>query len=194
MAIGRYVLAAALAATFTAASASPTMNGGGSATVRVIGSSDARMCYEAAELPGAPRPPDLVRCDDAIRMGGLTHEELAATHVNRGILKIRRGQIEAAIADFDAALAIDPNQPEAYLNKGFALMRREQPGEALSLFTVAIERSTLRPEVAHYGRATAHEALGDARAAYYDYRRASELAPNWQEPLIDLARFRVTRR
>ncbi len=190
MAIGRYVVAAALAATCSAASASA----GGSATVRVIGSSDARMCYEAAELPGAPRPSDMRRCDDAIQVGGLTREELAATHVNRGILKIRRGQIEAAIADFDAALTIDPNQPEAYLNKGFALMRREQPGEALGLFTVAIERSTIRPEVAHYGRATAHEALGDARAAYYDYRRASELAPQWREPLIDLARFRVTRR
>ncbi len=184
MAIGKYVVAAALAATFTAAPAS----------VRVIGSSDARMCYEAAEMSFAPRPGDLQRCDDAIQVGGLTYQELAATHVNRGILRIRRGQLDAAVADFDTALSIDPNQPEAYLNKGFALMRREEPGEALRLFTVAIERSTLRPEVAHYGRATAYEALGDARAAYYDYRRASELAPTWREPLIDLARFRVTSR
>ncbi len=194
MAMLRYAAAAAFAATCVAAFASPTMNAGGSASVRVIGSSDARLCFEAAELPGGLRPGDLLRCDDAIRIGGLTSEELAATHVNRGILRIRRGQIDAAIADFDAALAIDPDQPEAYLNKGFALMRRDRPGEALGLFTVAIERATNRPEVAHYGRATAHEALGDARAAYYDYRRASELAPEWREPLIDLARFRVIRR
>lgn len=184
MPIGKYAVAAAFAVCCAAAPAS----------VRVVGTSDARLCYEIADRMFTPRPDEIRYCDDALQVGGLTSEETAATHVNRGILRIRRGQIDAAIADFDAALRIDPNQAEAYLNKGFALMRREQPSEALRLFTVAIERHTRRPEVAYYGRATAHEALGDARGAYYDYRRASELAPTWREPLIDLARFRVSSR
>ena len=81
------------------------------------------------------------------------------------------------IADFDRAIALDPNQPEAYLNKGAALIRRKNAAEAVQLFTVALEHNTTRPAVAHYGRAVANEALGNVAAAYRDYRRASELAP-----------------
>ena len=47
-----------------------------------------------------------------------------------------------AIADFDRAIALDPNQPEAYLNKGAALIRLNNPTEALRLFTVALEHNT----------------------------------------------------
>jgi Flp pilus assembly protein TadD len=64
----------------------------------------------------------------------------------------------------------------------------------VNLFTVALERNTTRPAVAHYGRAVAQEELGNVAAAYRDYRRASELAPNWREPRIELTRFRVTGR
>jgi len=95
------------------------------------------------------------------------------------------------MADFDHAIRIDPNEPEAYLNKGAIYIRMENPGAALPLFTAAIERNTSRPELAHYGRAIANETLGNVQAAYSDYRRASELRPGWQEPLVELRRFRV---
>ncbi len=183
MAIRNYVFAAALA----------TCAGAASAGVQTVGSSDARMCFEAADSSFGAEARHVRRCDDALRAGGLSAYETAATYVNRGILQVRRGMIDAAIADFDMASAIDPDQPEAYLNKGAALIQREQPGEAARLFTVALERSTARPAIAHYGRAMANEALGNVRAAYDDYRRASELAPRWREPRLDLARFRVTR-
>lgn len=161
------------------------------AAVQVIGSNDARLCFEAAESERNPTPEQLRWCDDALRVATLTTYEIVATHVNRGILHLRRGSIDTAISDFDMAMALDPDQPEAYLNKGAALIRREQPDQAVGLFTVALERNTSRPEVAHYGRAVANEALGNVRAAYNDYRRASELAPRWREPRLDLARFRV---
>lgn len=183
MAVFRYAFAAALAA-------SPALALAG---VQTLGSSDARGCYLAAEYRSNASARDLIRCDDALRAGGLDVRDSAATYVNRGILRLRLGRIEEAIADFDSASAVDPGQPEAYLNKGAALIAREQPGEAARLFTVALERNTARPELAHYGRAVAYESLGDVRAAYADYRRASELAPRWNEPRSDLARFRVTR-
>ena len=37
------------------------------------------------------------------------------------------------------------------------------------------------------------ESLGDARAAYYDYRKAQELAPDWLLPARQLKRFTVSR-
>jgi len=176
----------AILAALLAASAAPA-----SAAVFVVGNSDARMCYESADSPMPPSVRDIRRCDEALLHETLTGYEVVATHVNRGILRLRRGFVEEAVTDFDRAIALDPEQPEAYLNKGAALIRRQNPQEALQLFTVALDRGTSRPAIAHYGRAVANEALGNVRAAYLDYRRASELDPAWAEPRTELSRFRV---
>jgi len=165
-----------------------------SAAVIVIGNSDARLCFEAADNRLLPSQRDIRRCDDALLRETLSGYEVVATHVNRGILRLRREQTDEAVADFDRAIALDPNQAEAYLNKGAAFIRRANPAEAVQLFTVALERNTTRPAVAHYGRAVAQEALGNVAAAYRDFRRASEIAPEWREPRIELTRFRVAAR
>ena len=181
MATGRYLFAALLAAVSV-----PALG-----AVTVVGSSSARMCFEAADSPMMPSIRDMRYCDDAFAQGALSQHDTVATYVNRGILKLRRNQIEAAIADFDQAIEIDPRQPEAYLNKGAALIRLNNPTEALSLFTAALEYHTRRPEIAHFGRAIANETLGNVRAAYDDYRMASQLDPDWADPQTELRRFRV---
>jgi tetratricopeptide (TPR) repeat protein len=178
------ILAASLAAVAAPASAG----------VVVIGTTDARLCYEAADSGGLPRVDDVRRCDNALTHDPLSRYETVATHVNRGILRMRRNQVDEAVADFDRAIALDPDQPEAYLNKGAALIRRDNHGEALRLFTVALEHNTARPAIAHYGRAIANEQLGNVRAAYADYLRASELDPGWADPRTELRRFRVVQR
>lgn len=181
-----HILFAAAAGLAACAVATPA-----GASVVVLGNSDARMCYEAADRPAYPTVQDLRRCDDALQMSSLSAYEVVATHVNRGILRLRRGQIETAITDFDRAITLDPDQPEAYLNKGAALLRRENAGEAMNLFTIALERNTTRPALAHYGRGVANESLGNISAAYRDYTAASRIDPNWRQPREDLARFRV---
>ena|ERR1043165_2365445 len=178
----KLLMAAALAAGAVPAAAS----------VVAIGSTDARLCYEAADSRLAPDGRDIRRCDEALLNDNLTNYEIVATHVNRGILRLRRGLSDAAIADFDEAMRLDPDQPEAYLNKGAALLQRQNPSEALQLFTVALDRRTSRPAIALYGRAIANEQLGNVRAAYNDYLAASEAAPDWAEPRTELQRFRVT--
>lgn len=165
-----------------------------SASVMVIGNSSARLCFEAADSPLNPDSDDMNRCNIALRDEPLSREDMVATYVNRGILRLRNGQVVQAIVDFDTAIGMDPSQPEAYLNKGAALMRQDNAQGALPLFTASLERNTERPELAHYGRAIAYETLGNAREAYNDYRRASELRPDWQEPLVELRRFRVVQR
>jgi tetratricopeptide (TPR) repeat protein len=157
----------------------------------VIGGGAARSCFEAAERPGTPRADEIARCDEALAEGSLGRRDLAATRVNRGILLLRRGRIDDAVADFDAAMALLPDEPEVYLNRGSAFLRRAIPDEAITMFTAALDRNTRRPELAYYGRALAQEARGNLRAAYHDYRRASELAPHWRDPQIELRRFRV---
>jgi Flp pilus assembly protein TadD len=161
------------------------------AGVTVLGSSSARMCYLAAESPMLPAPQDMRHCDAALRGEATEPSHIIATYVNRGILRLRRGNVDDAIADFDEALRRDPNEPEAYLNRGSALLRRDRRSEAVTMFSQAIDHHTRRPAMAHYGRAVAYELLGDVRSAYYDYRRASELDPHWAAPREDLQRFRV---
>ena len=161
------------------------------AGVTVIGSSSARMCYLAAESAALPGPQDMRQCDAALSGEATDPRHIIATYVNRGILHLRRGNVDGAMADFDEALRRDPNEAEAYLNRGSALLRRDQTREAVAMFSQAIDHNTRRPALAHYGRAMAYELLGDVRAAYYDYRRASELDPEWRAPREDLQRFRV---
>jgi tetratricopeptide (TPR) repeat protein len=181
MIISRTLLAAALAASAVPAGAA----------VMVIGSSSARMCFEAADAQLAPSRDSLQRCDDAMNES-LTDYERDATFVNRGIVKLRLGQVDASIADFDTALRHDPNQAEAYLNKGMALLHRADGWQvAVPLFDSALAKGTKRPAIAYYGRAIANEMGGHIRSAYLDYRQASELAPRWRDPKAELARFVV---
>ncbi|HYW16376.1 MAG TPA: tetratricopeptide repeat protein [Allosphingosinicella sp.] len=160
--------------------------------VSVVGNSAARSCFLAAESRGAIAGDVLRFCDDALRREALSEDELVATLVNRGILKARLGDHDEAISDYDAALSRNPNEPEAYLNKGFALLQVSDTGqEAKPLFDSALAKKTRRPELAYYGRAVAHELSGQVRAAYSDYRQASQIDPKWRQPKLELARFKL---
>ena len=161
------------------------------AAVQVIGSTSARMCYEAAESQGKPTPDELQRCNVALSEEGLTRHDEVATYVNRGILKLRLGRLAESASDFDTAIGQDPDEPEAYLNKGMVALRMNQGEQALSLFDSALARKTRRPALAYYGRGVAQEMAGRIREAYLDYRQASLLEPQWREPRTELARFTV---
>jgi tetratricopeptide (TPR) repeat protein len=176
---------------FTAAAA---ISGPALASVMVVGNSSARTCYEAAESQNRPSLDQLRQCDRALSEEALAPHDAVATRVNRGILRIRVGRTEDAIRDFDVAMALDPSEPEAYLNKGAALVRAGQPQAALPLFGMALDHKTRKPAFAHFGRGVAYEELGDVKAAYREYRMASSADPNWNRPREELLRFTVSRR
>jgi tetratricopeptide (TPR) repeat protein len=181
---GKFLLAAALAVTATPARGAVT----------VLGNSSARLCYEAAEAKMAPTWQTLGECDSALREDALTEDDRNATYVNRGILKMRSGNIEAAVQDYDRAIAADPKLGEAYLNKGLALVHAGRDwDQAVSLFNTALERHARRPALAYYGRAIAYEAEGRLKEAYFDYSAARRLDPKWRDPQVELARFTVVR-
>jgi tetratricopeptide (TPR) repeat protein len=159
--------------------------------VQVIGSSSARMCYEAADTQTKPTADALQRCDLALSEEALTPHDEVATFVNRGILKLRLGRLDEASSDFESAIRRDPSEPEAYLNKGMAALRQDDGAQAVSLFDAALAKKTRRPALAYYGRGVAQEMAGRLREAYLDYRQASLLEPRWRDPKIELARFTV---
>ena len=165
---------------------------GANAAVSVLGNSTARTCYESA-LHERSGPSDIRTCTEAIEDFRLSGRDRVASYVNRGILYVRNGNFQQAIADYDAALAIDNSEPEAYLNKALAMLHQRQGmGEIVALLTAAIANGTREPALAYYGRGVAHEMNGDVSAAYYDIRRAAEMAPEWNLPATDLERFQVS--
>lgn len=161
-----------------------------SAAVTVVGGGAATECSEAAEGPGASSL-DIRACTMALEEEPLDDDARSATHVNRGVIFMRRGDTTAALADFDAAIAMGPHAGEAYVNRGALMMLAGRHADGLADTDRALALTLREPEKAWFNRGIAHEELGDLRAAYADYRRAAELDPRWSLPRAELARFSV---
>lgn len=162
--------------------------------VRVVGTTDAQACYEAARAERASEPA-IQLCTAALESNLLSKRDMAATNVNRGILRMYDRQYDLAFADYEAAIALKPDMGEAYVNKAIAMLRidQRQAEAATRELTRGLELGTSEPEVAHYMRAVAYEILGDAKKAYLDYKQAAALRPAWQDPQVALRRFTVTK-
>jgi len=163
------------------------------ASVLTVGGGYAEGCYNAAEGRTANKS-SMDTCDRALTDQGLTTHDVVATHVNRGILYLIRGNVKEANSDFDAALAIDPSEADAWLNKAIAHARFGKSADAMPYVTKALELKTRRPAIAYFVRAMALEDSGNIAGAYYDLKRAQALEPKWREPTIELARFQVRQR
>lgn len=161
-------------------------------SISVLGSNaDAIACYRAADSE-ARRPDALDSCAQALANRDLTNYDRMATFVNRGIVRFRLEDFDGAIADFDEAMRIEPNQPDALINRGITMLAAGQDVDAsLAFIDRGLEGRPQRPWVGYYGRAVANELAGRDNAAYRDYRRAQELNPNWALPRRALARFSV---
>ncbi|MEO6246700.1 MAG: tetratricopeptide repeat protein, partial [Opitutaceae bacterium] len=106
-------------------------------------------------------------------------EQAPATAVDfiaRGIARISRGELEAALADFDRALVLDPKNDEAYLSRGVAKMSQGDLDTASADFTQAIALNA-KNAMAYVNRAVAKLQLGAIDAAIADCTKAIELDP-----------------
>jgi len=174
--------AAMLLATPAMASAQAFIIGGGMAKDCYTDVRDGRESYRALERV----------CTDALQQEALTAENRAATHVNRGIARMRAERYEAAMEDYNRALEIDATLGAAYLNIGAALIFQRRFDEALEPLDTAIELDSEDLFAAYYNRAIAREQTGDIEGAYDDFQRSGELKPDWELPRRQLARFTVT--
>lgn len=162
----------------------------GQAGILTLGHGFARSCYEASQ--SQTWTPDAIEtCNLAFSEQGLDVRDQVATHVNRGIVYFVSGNLAAANYDYDQAIALDPNEPEAWLNKGMAALRAGNSGAAVPMFEKALALKTVRPAFAYYGRGVANENNGDFRRAYSDFQRARELEPRWSLPAKELKRYAV---
>jgi tetratricopeptide (TPR) repeat protein len=168
--------------------------GAAGADVTIIGNGLAAECSTAARgvANNAPARTDAEHeCTLAIEGEPLSPHEAAATYVNRGVLYLTDRAIADARRDFEQALKIEPNLPEAMVDRGAALIAGGHDRDGVDEITRGLLRNPIQPEEAYYNRAVAEERLGDVRSAYFDFRKAGDLKPDWPLPKTELARFTV---
>ena len=167
------------------------------ASVTIINGDFAQRCSKAAHSSSAGSPLDeqaIADCTMAIENEALSVHDLAGTYVNRGVLKLGKHDFRNAEKDFDVAANLDPTSGDAHVNRGAALIAQRRFVEGIAALDRGLALGPDEPWKAYFDRAVADEHLDDMKAAYFDYLKASELKPDWEEPKQEMVRFTVSRR
>ena len=160
------------------------------AATTVLGNGLAHICSETAKA-GSDDPRAIEVCTMAIESESMNRRDLAGTYVNRGVLKMRRKAYRDARGDFNIAVKLAPTMGEAFVNRGGALVGEQRYEQALADIDHGLELTPEEPEKAYYNRGLAHEGLNQIVKAYFDYKRAADLKPEWEPPRQELLRFTV---
>jgi tetratricopeptide (TPR) repeat protein len=132
-------------------------------------------------------------CNQAILRDALSRKDRAATYDNRGVMLDQMSKTEKAALDFHTAIALDPNLGDPYVNLGSMLIKQNQYPEALEQINKGIDLGVSFPQIGYYDRAVVQQLMGHYKEAYYDYKKALELAPNFTQASERLKDFVVTR-
>lgn len=152
-----------------------------------------------AETPGtwatctdsaAPsRERQIAACTSVINLHHLARAELAVAYYNRGRAYAEKYWPVRARADFERALELRPNYPEALVGRGEILTQRNKWREAVWDYDRAIR---MKPDFvdAYVDRGIALDTLHQFDRAITDFDRALALRPNdpWLQSLRDSAR------
>lgn len=130
----------------------------------VVGEGPERHCFQAAKT-GLDPLAGLGHCNMALN-NPLIIEDRVATFVNRGVILHRLNRIESAMNDFNLALRINPEQADAWLNRGVAELSMQQYNVALADIQKGIDFGPSEPAVAYFNRAIAYEKLNRIAEAY----------------------------
>lgn len=182
-----------IAILIAATMALPGFGASASGQTIVLGTSNARLCYEAALTDQTGRHSSLSRCESALTDEMLSRRDRVASHVNYGILLLRAGRLDEAMASLDRAIASNALLGEAWLNRGIVWLRMSEYSAAEQDFTRALSLDLSEPHKAYYSRALSYEGREMYPEAYTDYQRALELRPGWGPPLQELERYEIVR-
>jgi tetratricopeptide (TPR) repeat protein len=163
-----------------------------SAQVSVIGGGLARDCFEAAKYQYVSAKEGEALCSKALQLEVMKHSNRTATYTNRGVLRMRLGQYDSALADYATAKRMNPALGEIYLNEGAALIFKKDYTNALAALNKSVELGSAELYAAHYNRAIARENTGDVPGAYADFQKSLELFPEFELAKQQLTRFIVT--
>jgi tetratricopeptide (TPR) repeat protein len=155
-----------------------------SAQISIIGNGHARECYYEAKADGSDTRP----CDDSLAGDMLVGRNLAATYVNRAVVRTNAGRLVAALEDLNRAEALRPDFGEIYASRGNVYFYQSSFEAALAEHDRGIKTGMKKLYAAHYNRGLALEQLGRVEEAKDAYRQSIALVPDF-----GLAKTRLSR-
>jgi tetratricopeptide (TPR) repeat protein len=183
------LVSAALAAMALPAGAATQMWG----KTPVIACHDGAAMVQAHAVSNATSRDGIANCNAALA-DKLNDADRTAALANRGMLEAAMGNSDAAIQDFNDAIARDPQGPDVYVNRGVAYLKAGRFEEARADFSHALDLNVTDQAPVFFNRGMAEEKMGRLSDAYHDYRWAANLDPGFKPATVELARFSVSAR
>lgn len=162
------------------------------ALVTVVGAGMAHDCFIAAKS-GVNLRAGIAVCNMALAEEMLSARARAGTYINRAVMKSALGQIDEAMADYNSGLSLDDELGDGYVDRGAALITLKRYDEAIADINRGIALGQSYEHVGYYNRGVAEFFLGRVTQSYYDFKKASEIAPDFRPASEQLKNFVVTR-
>jgi tetratricopeptide (TPR) repeat protein len=163
-----------------------------------VSQDDVASCADSPKAEAA-----VAACTRLFEDGGLDARNKAIALGNRGAAYKLMGRYDAAIADFDIAIGLDPKNPQYWCQRGDARAKKQQFAEAIADYTAALDKV---PSYAwaFRGRGQAYLSQGNAKLALADLNealrakpgdfnithlrgRANSQAQNWDAAIVDFS-------
>jgi lipoprotein NlpI len=138
----------------------------------------AQPAVDAEKCRGITGNPDLAikHCTAAINSGKFSGRPLAEIYFSRAVEWTNKGEIERAIADYDAAIRVDPKYAEAYHNRGLLRAAKGESDRAIADYDAALRLDDKDTDV-YLSRAIEWAIRGDYARAIADYDAVLRLQP-----------------
>ncbi|KAF2764519.1 mitochondrial precursor protein [Teratosphaeria nubilosa] len=115
--------------------------------------------------------------DKALDQGGLDQHEAYAYNM-RGTFRYLKGENEAALADLNKSLELDPALVQSYVKRASMHLEQSKRDEAAHDFELAMEHNAEDPDI-FYHRAQLHFILSEFSLAATDYQKSIDLDPKF---------------
>jgi tetratricopeptide (TPR) repeat protein len=159
---------------------------------QIVYNVDAVNVCSAAANEQADLKDGLTACNTALSDPNMNHR--AELMLDRGVIQTRLGDDQAALRDYNGAIALDPTLGDAYVSRAGVLAAMKNYDQARSDIAQGIALNATNLHAAYYTRAVIEEESGDVKAAYRDYKTALAIKPDFAAASRELARFRVVQR
>ena len=108
--------------------------------------------------------------------------QLPICRTHRGLAYVRLGDDARALADFEAAMQLDPKYPRAWFSRGELRARQGKLHEAVSDYSEGLRHAPSNA-TALYERGQLYSKLKDSPRAVADYNAALEIQPGYPEAI-----------